>query len=191
MKSYELLKEQVRDLVLIINRKMPLVYFVFNTTWGRSLSGTTMWDRRKNLNIELEKMISNFGCHLPTLAKLPVLSVSVSISVQWQWYYLPFRAGHVSSMHGSNKASDPEKTPENNASFLLSVLWSSEALRDAHKAPARFHLPSACATAQSAPLYPHPADLPCPAVGHQGISSCHCLSDDGEFLKSITCFKIK
>ena len=66
------------------------------------------------------------------------------------------------------------------ADSLFSVLQPPEALRDACEAPAGLHLPPARATAQGAPVHAHPAHLPRPALGHQGVSSGHCLSYDGE-----------
>lgn len=96
-------------------------------------------------------------------------------------YCLPFRAGDVRDMNLPKKFLTQRSLLEINASPLLSVLRSAEALRDAREAPARLHLPPPCAAAQGAPLHPHPAHLPGPALGHQGIAGRHCLPDDGEF----------
>lgn len=60
------------------------------------------------------------------------------------------------------------------------VLRSLEAVRDASETPARLHLPAARALAEGASLHPDPADLPRPALGHQGVPGCHCLSHDGK-----------
>lgn len=64
--------------------------------------------------------------------------------------------------------------------FYFAVLRSLEAVLDAGKTPAGFHLPAARPLAKGAFLHHDPADLPRPALGHQGVPCCHHLSHDGK-----------
>lgn len=125
-------------------------------------------------------------CHLPTLAKILGLSESpFPLLSSGEGITCPSEQVMWETWMGRTRLLTQRNLLKVSASSLLSVLWPSEALWDACKAPARLYLPAARAAAQSAPLHPHPAHLPCPALGHQGVSSCHCLSNDGEFWKII------
>lgn len=64
--------------------------------------------------------------------------------------------------------------------FCFAVLRSLEAVLDAGETPAGFHLPAARPLAKGAFLHHDPADLPRPALGHQGVPCCHHLSPDGK-----------
>lgn len=52
------------------------------------------------------------------------------------------------------------------SALSLSVLWPSEVVWDASKAPARLYLPSSCSSEEGPPLHCHSAHLPHSAVGH-------------------------
>lgn len=65
-------------------------------------------------------------------------------------------------------------------SSRVSVLWPSEALWHASKAPARLHLPASRPAEEGAPVHCYPAHLPGAAVGHQNLTRCHRLPHDGE-----------
>ena len=62
----------------------------------------------------------------------------------------------------------------------FAVLRSLEAVLDAGQTPAGFHLPAARPPAKGASLHLDPADLPRPALGHQGVPCRHRLPHDGK-----------
>lgn len=62
----------------------------------------------------------------------------------------------------------------------VSVLWPSEVVRDAGEAPARLHLPASRPLEEGAPVHSHPAHLSGAALGHQDLTCCYHLPNDGE-----------